>query len=356
MRGFTTLRVVGDIMLGGSVHEKTSKFGPSFPFKRFSGEIKPADIFFGNLECTLFDSKNPPEKNKVLLKSDPSVIRGLKDSGINIVSLANNHSFDFGLDAYLETKRILERNGIKCIGGGKNLIEASKYTLFKVDDCRFGFLAYCSQDASCRRFADHDSYGVASVDPEKICQDIKRTKGETDFVIVSLHWGKEFRDYPCPEQIEIARSFIKSGATLVVGSHTHVFQGYEKYKNGLIIYDLGSFIFGDILIDTPTFNYKYCLRKRKTKEGIMVECIFNQKGLVDYKFDPILINSDFQVTIPRGFGRQRITRRFKKQSKRITSRSYEFFYSNIYLSKIEAKAKLSKFYQFIKASLKRIKK
>ena len=350
MERTATLRIVGDIMLGGSVGDKIKKFGPYFPFEKLSSEMQPSDMFFGNLECTLCEGDKPPNPKKILLHSDASVIKGLKKSGINIVSLANNHSFDYGFEAFTESRRALENSGIKCVGGGKNIEEASHFTLIKVNELRFGFLAYCSEDTTCEQFATDFSYGVASVDPERIHRDIRKAKRETDFVVVSLHWGKEFRDYPTPENIGVARSLVENGATLVVGSHTHVFQGYEKYKNGLIIYDLGSFIFGDILINTPTFQYNYFMKKKRVKEGIMVYCVFNEKGLADYKFIPTLINSDFQATLPDGIERKKIAKRFEKQSRRINSEHYEFFYSKVYLFKTKLKFKIKKFLRSVKTS------
>ena len=347
MTEIATLRIVGDIMLGGSVIEKIKKNGTSYPFEKLTKEMKPSDIFFGNLECTLFGSNKPPIPNKILLQANPLVIKGMKEAGINIVSLANNHSFDYGFEAFRESRSALEKNGIKCVGGGKNIIEASEFTLFEVNSLRFGFLAYCSEDAACEQFASDSLYGVASLDQEKISKDIKKTKKETDFVIVSLHWGNEFRDYPSPENVRIARNLIENGATLVVGTHTHVFQGYEKYKNGLIIYDLGSFVFGDILIDGP-IQYKYYLKKKKHKEGIIVDCVFDKKSLTNYKFTPLLINSDFQATVPDSNERQKIARRFEKQSKKINSENYELFY-NGYVFKI----KVIKFLGLIKTYLKK---
>jgi poly-gamma-glutamate capsule biosynthesis protein CapA/YwtB (metallophosphatase superfamily) len=139
----------------------------------------------------------------------------------------------------------------------------------------------------------------------------------------------------------------------VVGSHSHVFQGYDKYKNGLILYDLGSFIFGDIKINTP-IKYTYLLKKKKEKEGMMVDCFFNKNDLKKQQFIPTIINSNFQVTIPNGIVKRNIIKRFEKQSKRIKSINYRLFYSNVYLSKIKLKFIIKKFNQHIRMYLKKI--
>jgi hypothetical protein len=104
-------------------------------------------------------------------------------------------------------------------------------------------------------------------------------------------------------------------------------------------------------MDTP-IKYKYYLKKKKAKEGIMVDCVFNKKGLVDYKFTPILINADFQATIPNCIVQKKVLQRFEKQSKRIISKNYNFFYSKVYLIKVKIKFRIKEILHSIKIILK----
>jgi poly-gamma-glutamate synthesis protein (capsule biosynthesis protein) len=273
----------------------------------------------------LFSSNRPPIADNILLVSDPDVVNGLNKIGVNIVSVANNHAFDYGLGAFAKTKETLENNGIKCVGGGRNIAEASLPVICNVNGLRFCFLAYGSREAYCRQIASDDSYGINVLDPDKIYEDIQKIKTEVDFIVIYFHWGKEFHDYPSPLSTKIARELIDSGASIVAGCHAHVLQGYEKYKNGLIIYDLGSLVFGDIVITKP-IKYNFNLKKRKHRESILVDCLFGKDGLINYSFTPILINSNFQAVIPKGSEGSRIVNRFQKQSNRIVRGKYERFH------------------------------
>jgi len=121
----------------------------------------------------------------------------------------------------------------------------------------------------------------------------------------------------------LARKIISNGATIVVGHHAHVFQAYESYMGGLIIYDLGSFIFGNIVQK----GYQFKLKKRKHREGIIADCVLDKNGLVDFKFIPVYINKDFQATFPAITGKNGIINRLGMQSNKIKKANYKSFYA-----------------------------
>ena len=317
----TTLRFVGDVMLGGGVLSKIREFGPIFPFERFIGKIEPADIFFGNLECALFEGDSPPRRDKILIHSIPAAASGLVEAGISIVSLANNHAFDFGDASFKKARAHLEANGISCVGGGENISEATRPVVLERNGLRFSFLAYCARETGCREFADDCNPGVALLDLDTIGENIEIARERSDFVIVSLHFGIEFSDYPTSENVRVARKIIEYGATVVVGSHTHVTQGFEYYGSGLILYDLGSFVFGDIVVGSPV-EYEYRLRKKKEKQGMMVDCVFGEEGIIDYELIPIHISSNFQAILPDAREREAIVKRFNRQSTLIANNGY----------------------------------
>lgn len=323
------IRFGGDLMPGSGVLKKIEEHGPTFPFNQIINEKITYDLFFANLECTLSANTHPPYPNKILLSSDPGIVDGLKKIALNIVSLANNHSFDYGLNGFKNTKKILDKNAIKYTGGGENIDEASQITIIEKKGLRLAFLAHCSKESGCKHFATETDYGVADINTEDVRTNIQKAKKIADIVIVSLHWGEEFRDYPSPEQIEIARSFIENGATIIIGHHAHVFQGYEEYLDGLIIYDLGSFIFGDIAQN----RYKFSLKKRKHKEGIIVECNVGKKGLNGFRFIPVYINRSFQATFAKNNDGDKILSRFSAQSQKIVMTDYRSFY-NKYIFKV----------------------
>jgi hypothetical protein len=245
----------------------------------------------------------------------------LKESGINIVSLANNHAFDYGVDSFRKARAHLEANGISCVGAGENVSEATKPVVLERNGLRFAFLAYCAREASCREFAEDSHPGVALLDLDTIQENIEAAREHSDFVIVSLHFGLEFSDYPTRENVRVARKTIEYGATVVAGSHAHVIQGFEYHRNGLILYDLGSFVSGDIVISSPA-EYEYRLRRRKNKQGMMIDCVFGEDGIIGHELIPTYISSDFQATLPDAKERAAIARRFNRQSKLIANNGY----------------------------------
>lgn len=322
MESTIRIRFGGDIMLAGSVLQHVHNYGPLFPFRNLINELSTSDIFFVNLECTLSKNNNPPDPNKILLHTDPSVVKGLKKIGINLVSLANNHSFDYGCKAFEETCNILNENGIKTVWGGENGKQTSPFTIIESDGVRLAFLACCAQDAGCRQFACDFVPRAADTNHDKIYKNVEEAKSLSDCVIVSVHWGEEFRDYPNQRNIRLARGLIDKGATIIVGHHARVFQGYEMYKSGLIIYDLGSFIFGNI----DQGSYKFKLKKRKYREGILVYCEVSKNGLENFNFIPTFINNYFQASIPKYSIRKKILERFYDQSNKIDIDNYGIFY------------------------------
>lgn len=329
MTNQVTIRLGGDVMLGGGVLDIINQHGPSYPFENLIKGKGEHDLFFCNLECTLATSDSPPHPQRIKLHSTPESVRPLQQTGINIVSLANNHAFDYGLEGFLQTRQILKSGYITSVGGGCNYAEARRETSIEVNGITIAFLGFCTQDTGCRHFATDTEYGVANTVLDDIVTDIKRLKDNGALVIVSMHWGDEFREYPSLENVQFARTLIDNGATIIVGHHAHVLQGYERYKKGLILYDLGSVIFGDIYNN----NYRYYLKKKKHRESILADCLLNKDGIVDIKILPIYINDRFQATFPKKNHTDNISRRLNKQSRIITNSKYHLFYK-YYLQKL----------------------
>lgn len=336
------LRLGGDLMLGGKVLEKIKQFGPLYPFQHMPDEVNSPDVFFANLECTLSQKGTAPEGKTILLYTDPRVVEGMRKIGLNLLSLANNHSFDYGLGGFEETQSLLHKNGIMTVGGGRNREEAGQFALFEINGLRVAFLAYCCEVTGCRNVATEDSYGVACFQPSEAEKDVRRAKKESDIVIVSLHWGEQFMDYPDPRNVRIARSLVEVGAAVVVGSHAHVLQCYEVYRNGLIFYDLGSLIFGDIIIDEP--YYAYFLREPRHREGMMVDCDIGKAGVDNVRFLPLYINPSFQAMVPAAPLSKKIVRRFLKQSRNLRRDDYELFYKR-YVSRLQVTDSLRHVYK-----------
>lgn len=230
---------VGDMMFGESplsvnygIKSLSKKKGTIFLFQNVHEILQSGDIVFGNLEAPLSDKTENSGFNADFFIGDLDAARSLKQSNFSVVSVANNHMMEHGNVAFQKTVDILIQNGIVPIGikDDKKIIKVKNYTI--------AFLAYSFIGDGIEK----PLYNSPS-SSEKIITDIKSVKDDVDFVILSIHWGDEYVPYPSPAQVSLGRQLIDSGVDIILGSHPHVLQGYEIYKNRPIIYSLGNFIF-----------------------------------------------------------------------------------------------------------------
>ncbi len=236
------LVATGDTMLGSWVGDVIKENGYDYPFKFVSSYTNDADIYFTNLEAPFGTSGQPFEK-RFTFRVHPKLVNVLLSGKINLVSLANNHTMDYGVECLRETFQVLDEHQIAYAGAGLDLTEARKAAVVEKNGRKVALLSY-SLTFPEEFWATDTSAGTCFPYETFAYKDVSKLKRENDFVIVSCHWGAELRDTPKPYQIELARKFIDSGADLVLGHHPHVVQGIEFYKGKLIAYSLGNYIFG----------------------------------------------------------------------------------------------------------------
>lgn len=279
-----TIAAVGDIMLGSRAARFIDVLGVDYPFGGTAHILKSADLAFGNLEGPLGVGGTKAIKDYTFL-SDPRVAEGLKRSGFDVLSLANNHTLDFGSSALSETLVALKNSDIAAVGAGKNLGEARKSAVLTVKGVRVAFLAY-SLTYPKDFYATRAKPGTAEGRISYVKEDVRMARQKSDLVVASFHWGAEGMASPKDYQREVAYAAINAGASLVLGHHPHVLQGIERYKHGLVAYSLGNFAFGtynknkDSMILRVTFDAQGAL-KRATILPILV---FNEK----IRFRPIV--------------------------------------------------------------------
>ena len=238
-----SLLAVGDIMLGGTAEPTLKEFGYDYPFEHTVGLLSGADIAVGNLETALTDRGQPFEKKYTFKNSPEKVPAALKKAGFDIVSLANNHSMDYGLEGLQDTLQALEDVDLLFVGAGVDQAQARQAQLIQRNGQKIGFLAY-SLTFPEEFWAQAGRPGSAFGHADHIKEDVNNLKAITDHVVVQFHWGREgvteLRDY----QVALGRASIDAGASLVLGHHPHILQAIEKYKDGVIYYSLGNFAFG----------------------------------------------------------------------------------------------------------------
>lgn len=209
-----------------------------YPFSEWH-TVGHYDYMMVNLENPITLAKESLSKPYVF-KMHPRYLPLLKQARIAIVSCANNHIGDYGREGIEETMRWLDAAGVAYVGIGTLKKVRDPYILYKRGK-RIGFLAYGSNGI---HIAGNNTVGSLPPDKEVIVQDVRRARNQVDFLVVSIHWGNENDVVPTMHQRTLGHAIIDAGADLVVGHHTHVLQGYEHYKQGLICYSLGNFLFG----------------------------------------------------------------------------------------------------------------
>ncbi|MEX1013797.1 MAG: CapA family protein [Candidatus Paceibacterota bacterium] len=278
---------VGDIMLDRNVKNKINSVGNGdykFPFLLLANELNSADITIGNLETTISE-RGYPTRELYLFRSSPDSVKGLTYAGFDVLSVANNHSNDYGRIAFEDTINFLEKANITSIGGGMNISEAYKAKFIEIENTTIAFLAF--SDFAMLIPTKTDSGMATTLDENLMWSSINEAKEEADIVIVLFHYGDEYELKPNERQVIFSRKAIDYGADLIIGSHPHVIQTTEKYKNGFIAYSLGNFIFDqDFSEQTMTAGIlKVKIKDQKIKSFDL------QKAILNDNYQPYLSNS-----------------------------------------------------------------
>jgi poly-gamma-glutamate synthesis protein (capsule biosynthesis protein) len=275
---FVTLFFVGDIMLDRGVELKINKEGNSdfkFPFLKIEKDLKEADILFGNLEGPISD-KGQKVGSIYSFRMDPKAIDGLLFAGFDVLSVANNHIFDYSRIAMEDTFFRLKESGIDYVGGGFNEIEAYAPKIKEINGTKIAFLAFTNLGSPYWEAKEKRS-GIAWLEKEKLEKSIKEAKKKSDIIIVSMHFGEEYKTSPTLGQKTLAQFAIDSGADLVIGHHPHVIEPFERYKQGYIAYSLGNFIFDQNFSEETMKGLilKVLVRGKKIQEVIPIEFKIN---------------------------------------------------------------------------------
>ncbi len=231
---------VGDILLG----RRPGKFiaQGQDPFAGFASVLAAADIRVGNLECVAADSGLRAEKHYTF-RADPAVLSYVAKH-FDAVSLANNHTVDFGPEALTEMFGNLKSAKVNYFGAGENKKRAHAPWIVEKKGLRIAILGY--NEFRPRSFeATETKAGVAWSEDAEVIEDIRAVRSQVDLVLTFMHWGEEYLTHPNARQKNLARKMIDAGADVVIGGHPHVTEGSETYKGKLIVYSLGNFVFDD---------------------------------------------------------------------------------------------------------------
>jgi gamma-polyglutamate biosynthesis protein CapA len=251
---------------------KHFEHGSEWLIKSLSGFFKDTDCSFANLESPLVKDHGFASEN--IFAGLSSFAEVIVKSGVNVVSVANNHILEQGEKGFNSTIESLKNNGIEAVGIYTD--GTSNFVVKDIKGLKIGFAAF----NAIHDIENPDLYANYSVD--SVLEIIGSLKSQgADYIILSFHWGDEYIQMPSPMQVKEARQFIDFGADLIVGHHPHVIQPYEKYKNGYILYSLGNFMFDMIW-------------SNKVRTGMLAEVHLNESFNAKIKFRPIYINDSYQ--------------------------------------------------------------
>ncbi len=243
--GELIISAVGDVMLAGSGTSTYNREGYDYPFVKLAPELAKGDLLVGNLEAPIARCGAEFTTKQFRFKTDPRAAAALKRAGFSVVTLANNHMLDYGVEGLRQTLAYLDQQRIGHSGAGADLAAARKEAVVTVKGKTVAFLAYSFTFPE-EFYAGSERPGTAPGQPGYYREDIGRAKANYDYVVVSFHWGAEKATEPKPYQHAAAHLAIDAGADLVIGHHPHVLQGIELYKGRAIFYSLGNFVFGSI--------------------------------------------------------------------------------------------------------------
>jgi poly-gamma-glutamate synthesis protein (capsule biosynthesis protein) len=277
----TTLIFVGDMMLTRGVETSVKKNFNGDYNKLFENipEIKNADILFGNLEGPVSLVGNNVG-SKYSFRMNPSIIPAIKNAGFDIVSFANNHVGDWNVNAFKDTLARLASEDILKTGAGVDKTEVETPTIIEKNGIKFGFLGF-SDVGPAWMVAKENTPGILLASDPKMPEIIQKAKAMSDVLIISIHWGDEYKTVHNARQEKIAKILIDNGADMVIGHHPHVIEDIGEYNGKPIVYSLGNFIF-DQSFSTNTMR------------GMLFLVTFNDKDLKSFKKLNITLNKKFQ--------------------------------------------------------------
>ena len=266
----TVLLFGGDVLIKASTESIYKNNGVTgLVSEEILAEMQNADIMMVNHEFQFSTRGEPMEDKQFTFQTDPKNVQILLDLGIDIVSLANNHSLDFGQDALQDTFVTLDEAGILYAGAGDSKERAEELQVIEVNGKKFGFLAATRVIPVAGWDVRNKQPGLfTTYDDTRLVERIRESKEECDFLAVYVHWGIEREEYPEEYQNVIAKHCVEAGADVIIGAHPHVLQGIEFIEGKPIFYSLGNYIFNN---STPkTMLVKVLIKSDDTVEYSLI--------------------------------------------------------------------------------------
>jgi len=262
----TNILIAGDYCPQNRISQLVEKEKYEDIFREIKPILNDSDYAIVNFECPIVTGeKKPIITGGRNLHCSVKAVDALKYVGFNMVTLANNHFRDFGNKGVQDTIDSCKEMGIDFVGGGNNSIEAQNIIIKKIGNKKYAFVNFCETEFS---IASDTNGGANPLNIVANYYQITEAKRNADFVIVIVHGGHEYFQYPSPRMKKTYRFFIDIGADAVLNHHQHCYSGYEVYKDKPVFYGLGNFCFDSIN-----------KRDKSWYEGLMVSLLFSDSNI-----------------------------------------------------------------------------
>jgi hypothetical protein len=268
-----TINIAGDLFLGGRIESRAIHDPVSLFDSKVLNLFTNSDFNVVNLESPL---TNAGDEDQILkmgpnMKASPDTIGVLELLKINLVTLANNHIYDFGKNGLSDTLDLCERSEISSVGAGLTLNSASLVYLKEINGLTIGFVNIAENEESSANETHGGANPMNIIANTRTLHEIRKT---ADIVILIIHGGHELYYFPSPRMVDQYRYYAEEGASIIVSHHTHCISGFEIHKNVPIFYGLGNFLFEN---DTD-FKGWY--------EGVLLKLTINQEKKIDWRLIP----------------------------------------------------------------------
>jgi poly-gamma-glutamate capsule biosynthesis protein CapA/YwtB (metallophosphatase superfamily) len=256
----------GDVTLGDGVATAIRRYGRRWPWRSVAPVLRAADVSVVNLETCVSKRGRPWPGKEFTFRGRPRWLRTAANfAGIDVGSLANNHSLDYGRTAFADTLRNAARFGIHTIGGGANLARARRPAILSRGGLRLAFLGFSDVRPPGFDAGPHRS-GATPARPRYVRADVRAAARKAHTVVVYFHWGIELDRTPSARQRRLARVALRAGATVVLGAHPHVLQPRERRGDRFVAWSLGNFVFA---WNSPGTNRTGILRLGLGRKGVV---------------------------------------------------------------------------------------
>ncbi len=234
--------------------------------------MQAADIMCLNNEFTYSTGGAPLPGKAYTFRADPARVEVLGQLGVDAVTLANNHVYDYGEEALQDTFTVLEEAGVPYFGAGRTLEEAMKPLYLEVDGKTVALVAAsrAEKNKMTPQATDTQPGILRCYDTELFMQAIREGKANADFCIAFVHWGTEYSYDLERVQLKTGKEYLDAGADAVIGAHSHCLQGMEYYDGKPIIYSLGNYWFNEKTLDTMLLQLHFSGDDTQTQLSVQV--------------------------------------------------------------------------------------